>query len=188
MVEIKGTVLSDSIEAVKKRTGYDSYKKILALLSYDARKLFGISEIVYSDLYPLDLFIEFLSADIKITTEGDEKVLITRSEEMFEKQLRGIYKIFIKIGSPEFVIKKITSTHKYYFRGVTIETLLFEKNKARIKYSGFEMHHHLIEYAIIGFYKKALELSGAKKINCKCLTKIIEGKGFSEIELIWSNR
>jgi len=188
MVEIKGSVLSDSISSVKKRSGDQAFNKILALLSNDTKKIFESSEILFTNWYPLDAFTEFLAADLKITANGDEKVLIERSEALIEKQLRGIYKIFVRIGSPDFLISRISNTQASYFRGVKVEGNMMEKGRARIKYIGFEKHHRLMEYAIIGFYKKALEISGAKNINYMIIDPIEDGKGFCEIEITWDKK
>jgi hypothetical protein len=38
-------------------------------------------------------------------------VLIGRSEKVIEGQLHGIYRVFVKLGSPEFVIKRISAVH-----------------------------------------------------------------------------
>jgi len=188
MVEIKGSAISDSISSVKNRSGEKEYNKILDLLSIDTRKLFEDAEILFTSWYPLDAFTEFLAADIKTTADGDENVLIERSEAVIEKQLRGIYKIFVKIGSPEFVLNRMSNAHQSYFRGVVIDVTMIDKGKAIIKYTGFDMNHRLIEYAIIGFYKKALEISGAKNVNYKNIASIKEGKGFFELELTWTNK
>ena len=82
----------------------------------------------------------------------------------------------------------MSSAHQSYFKGVVVDVSMIEKGKALMKYTGFEKHHHLIGYAIIGFYKKALEISGAKNIGYKYITPIEKGTGFCEIELTWTNK
>jgi len=41
-------------------------------------------------------------------------------------------------------------------------------------------------FTIIGFFNKALELSGAKEIQVYFPTPIEEGKAYSELSLTWS--
>jgi len=136
----------------------------------------------------LDVFVRFLELDIKLTAGGNENELIKRSEALIEKQLRGIFKVFVKLGSPQFVLSQISIVHKTYFRGVTIEITMEDQNKAIIKYTGFEKQHRLIGLSIIGFYRKALEISGAKKVEAKYTTSIEEGKGFCELVITWANK
>ncbi len=185
MIEIKGSVINDAIIAIKKRSGDKIYNKIISLLDEQSKKLFT-SEIFASEWFPLDSFIKFLELDIKLSINGNEKVLEFRAEDLIEKQLNGIYKSFVKYGSPEFVIDNCISVmHKSYFNGVSIEKKMEGLNKARIKYIGFEKRHRLIEYCIIGFYKKALKVSRAKNIRAEFITSIEENKGYCELEISW---
>ena len=112
--------------------------------------------------------------------------MITRgSEVVIEKQLRGIYKAFVKLGSPEFVIKRIAAVHATYFQGVPIEVNLQGSGKAVVRYTGFEKQHRIMGFAIIGFFKKALEISGAKDVVLRFTTPIEEGKEFAELSISW---
>jgi hypothetical protein len=188
MVEIKGSVINDSINAVKLRSGEEMFKKILDQLNTNTRKIFERPIISHTDWYPLDAFLQYLEADLKLTANGDENELIKRSEELIEKQLRGIYKVFVKLGSPEFIINRVSLSQHHYLKGLTIESNLIEPEKARVKYIGFEKQHSLIGFSIIGYYKKALEISGAKNVKVSYITKIEEGKGFCELEIEWARK
>ncbi len=185
MVEIKGSVVSDTFNAVKKRSGDQVFNDIISQLDVQSKKTFD-NMILATEWYSLDSFINFLELDIKLTSEGNEKILEIRSEELLDKQLNGIYKSFVKFGYPEFVIDNCVSVmHKGYFNAVSIEKEMEGSNKVLIKYIGFEKQHRLIGYSIIGFYKKALELSGAKNIQTKYLTLIEEDKGYCDLEITW---
>lgn len=188
MIEIKGSVINDSVNAVKSRSGEEMYKKILEQLNPDTRRIFETSIISHTHWYPLDAFLLYLEADLKLTAKGDENELIKRSEELIEKQLRGIYKVFVKFGSPEFIINRVSLSQQHYLKGLIIESDLIEPEKARVKYTGFEKQHRLIGFSIIGYYKKALEMSGAKNVKIKYITAIEEGKGFCELELEWTKK
>jgi len=58
--------------------------------------------------------------------------------------------------------------------------------KAVVRYSGFEKQHRIMGFAIIGFFKKALEISGAKDVVLRFTVPIEEGKAFSELSISWS--
>ncbi len=188
MIEIKGSVINDSINAVKLRSGEETFKKILDSLNADTRKIFESEIIFHTNWYPLEAFLQYLEADLKLTANGNENELIERSEQLIEKQLKGIYKVFVKLGSPEFIINRVSLSQMHYLKGLTIESNMLGPEKARVKYTGFEKQHRLIGFSIIGYYKKALEISGAKNIQIKYITTIEEGKGFCELELEWTNK
>ena len=58
--------------------------------------------------------------------------------------------------------------------------------KAVVKYTGFEKQHRIMGFAIMGFFKKALEISGAKNVILCFTVPIEEGKVFSELSISWS--
>jgi len=102
MAEIKGTALNDTIKGIKERYGDQTYKNIVDQLKGETRTLFERSHILPSSWYSLDAFVEFLEMYLKVAVQGNEQELIKRSEVLIKRQLSGIYKWFVKLGSPEF--------------------------------------------------------------------------------------
>ena len=128
--------------------------------------------------------MELLESDIRETAAGDREVLIQRSEKVIERQLRGLYKMFVKLGSPGFVITRISAVHSTYFRGVNIIPEV-ERSSALIKYVGFQKHHEILGYVIIGFFRKALEISGAQDVVLNFTIPISQGGPYSELTISW---
>ncbi len=188
MVEVKGTVVIDSVNSVKSRNGEQVYNTIVGQLTGDTRSLFEKTNLLPFSWYPLDAFVEFLEADLKATAQGNEKELIKRSEVIIEKQLGGIYKMFIKFGSPRFVLNRLSAVHQTYFRGVAAEVSFPSEGKAIIKYTGFAKTHRLIGLSIIGFYRRAMEISGAKDLKCEFTVPIEAEKGYCELTLSWTGK
>jgi hypothetical protein len=185
VAQIKGTAILDSLAAIRARSGEEELKSIVGGLGDDAKRLFE-RPVYPATWYPLDLFVEFLEADVNQTAGGNREVLITRSEKVIEKQLHGIYKMFVKLGSPEFIIKRIAVVHSTYFQGVKILTEFQETKRATIKYFGFAKNQQIMEYAIIGFYRKALEISGAKDVQARFTQSIANGSDFATLTITWS--
>jgi hypothetical protein len=184
MVQIKGSAIKETIAQIRRRSGDAAFQKILGLLDEETRKIFE-GEIFSSTWYPLDLFTRFLEVEIRVLADGNEEMVTRGSEAVIERQLRGIYKAFVKLGSPEFVIKRIAAVHATYFQGVPIDVKLEGNNRALVKYAGFEKQHRIMGFAIVGFFKKALEISGAKDVVIRFSTPIEEGKGYSELSIAW---
>jgi hypothetical protein len=185
MVQIKGSAIQETINQIKHRSGEEAFQKILGLLDEESRNVFK-NGIYSSTWYSLDLFARFLELEIRVLADGKEEMVTRGSEVVIERQLRGIYKAFVKLGSPEFVIKRIAAVHETYFQGVPIDVQLSGHGKAMIKYTGFERQHRIMGFAIIGFFKKALEISGAKDVVIYFATPIEEGKGYAELSISWS--
>jgi hypothetical protein len=185
MVQIKGSAIKETIEQIKSRAGEAAFQKILGLLDDETRKVLE-GQIFSSTWYSLDLFTRFLEIEIKVLADGNEEMVTRGSEAVIERQLRGIYKAFVKLGSPEFVIKRIAAVHATYFQGVPIEVQLHGHGRAIVKYTGFEKQHRIMGFAIVGFFKKALEISGAKDVAIHFSVPIEDGKGNSELSIAWS--
>jgi hypothetical protein len=183
MAEIKGTVLLDTLAAIKVRAGEKELAKIVERLSGEARAVFE-GPLYSSTWYSLDAFAEFLEADIQETANGDREVLSKRSEKVVEGQLSGIYRIFVKVGTPGFVITRISAIHATYFKGVQIIPEI-EEHQATIKYVGFQKQHEIMQPVIIGFFRKALELCGAKEVGLDFTVPIAQGREYSELTISW---
>ena len=185
MVQIKGATIRETVTQIKTRAGDQAFQKVLGLLDEPTRKIFE-GEIFSSSWYPLDNFVRFLEVEIRVLANGREEVITRGAEAVNERQLQGMYKAFVKEGSPEYVIERIAAVHATYFQGVAVDVQLPESRKALIKYTGFEKQHRIMGFAIIGFFNKALELSGAKDAVIYFTTPIEEGRGYAELSIAWS--
>ena len=123
MVQIKGTALKEAVEQVKAHAGLDAFENILRQLDAESRKIIE-SDLVSSNWYALDHFARFLEVQNRVLAGGKEEMIIRGAEAANERQLRGVYKAFVKVGSPEFVIERLAAVHATYFQGVTIEVQL----------------------------------------------------------------
>jgi hypothetical protein len=185
MLHIKGTAVLDTMQAIQTRAGDEELDKILAQLDEKTRKELQ-PPISPSSWYSCDAFALFLEADVRETAGGNEEVLVKRAEAVIEKQLSGIYKMFVRLGSPEFVIRRIAAVHSTYFDGVQIIPEIKGPNSATIQYVGFSPHHRIMGFVILGFFKKALEISGAKGVDVHFTVPIQAGEKFCELALLWN--
>jgi hypothetical protein len=184
MVEIKGSVVLDSVTGIIRRDGERGYQEMVAQLDAETKKLFQTT-ISASSWYSLDLFLRFVALELRRTAGGDEQVLVARSEKVVERQLRGMYKIFVKLGSPEFLMKRIAAVHMTYFTGVKMEFTTSGPRGAVVRFTGFAPEHRLIGFTLIGFFRKALELSGAKECDVRFTKRIEDAQGYAELTVNW---
>lgn len=174
----------DALGAIQARAGDAETAKIIGNLNAESRALFA-HPIQASNWYPLDAFVELLEVSIRDVAGGDRSILAKRSEQVVERQLRGIYKIFVRFGSPGFIVSRISAVHLTYFRGVEILPEI-SANRATIKYVGFEKHHAIMEQTILGFFRKALQLSGAQSVVLNFTVPISQGQSYSELQITWA--
>ncbi len=183
MAEIKGMAVRDTLRSIVARLGREGLDVLLEAAGEDARALFT-EQVSVSAWYPLDAYASLLEAEVR-AEGGDPGGLMARAEKVIEKQLSGVYRVFVRLGSPEFLVKRISAAHETYFRGVGIELLACEKGRAAIRYTGFTQRHRVMEYVIVSFYRKALELAGARDARAQVTKSVSLGGGVSEVEMTW---
>lgn len=163
-MKIKGTTLLDCIAAAKRREGEQRYAAILGLLTPEFRSVFE-GEIYDTSWYSLDAFVSFLEAGLCYTGE-DPTVLTRRAEALIERQLNGIYRVFVNLRDPAYIVQRVATIHRVYFSGTSVEVATGEHH-AVIRYVGFQARHWLFDHTLIGFYRKALDMCGARDIVAK---------------------
>lgn len=182
-VNVKGRALLDTVDSIRHRIGDASLDRLISSLDDAAQRMLR-GRIVVSDWYPLDVMTALMKADVKTFDGGNESVIVGRTEAVIDKQLRGVYRIFVRIGSPESVIKRIAAIHENYFENVRVEREFLAERRAAVRYIGFERQHAIIEHAIIGFYRKALEISGARRVSARFTIPVGSG-ATAALEISW---
>ena len=148
-------------------------------------RLHGTDQGVRKSRNPLDLFTRFLEIEIRVLADRQEETVSRGSEAVIEPQFRGFYKAFVKLVSPEFVVKRVAAVYATYFPGVPIDVQLQENNARSSSTLAFEKQHRIMGFAIVGFLKKPLQISGAKDVVIYFSTPIEEGQGYSELSIAW---
>ncbi len=183
VVSIKGLVILDSMQSLKERNGEHKCLEVIESLEEDDRRILA-GTILSSSWYPLDVFVRFLAADLNATAGGDAKVLVARTEQVVGKQLRGVYRVFVRLSSVESVIQRLNAVHRSYFQGVTIATERVAKNHFVVTYTGFEPQHRMMRNVIVGFFRKTLSLCGAKQVEVRFTTPVTESRVWN-LDLTW---
>lgn len=182
---VKGRVLIDAVAVARELRGQTAVDALVATLDAEAQEVLR-GTLLANDWCPLDVLTSFMAASVRMHNGGDESVIVARSERVVEQQLGGIYRIFIRLGSPEFIVKRLGAIHQTYFEHVRVSPSFAEERRARVRYTGFQPQHRLMEHAIVGFYRKALQLSGAKDVTATIATPLSAGRGILEVEIAWS--
>lgn len=186
MVKIKGSPIADTFDSIRTKFGDEGVQQILDALSDESRLVLGTGNVLASSWYSLDAFAELLEVEINTFYKGDRTALIGLSEKVVERQLKGIYRVFLRlIVSPETIVGKITNMNNTYFQGISGKARLVAPQTFISRYEGFQINHQIIEYVIHGYFRAALRLCGAKNINTNFSTPIKAGKPFCEITISW---
>jgi hypothetical protein len=184
MVEIKGIPIIDSLEAVRRRDGQEALDRITQQLDGDAKRLME-AKLLPNAWYSLDAFAKFLEVDVRLTAGGNESLLVGRAEAVVEHQLRGVYKVFARLSSPHSILKRLATIHSTYFRNAEVRFESTGERQAIVEYGGFMSQHRIMRPVLVGFYRKALEVCGAKAASVSFLPPGPDGAPSWALRLTW---
>lgn len=182
-VQLKGSAILDTTRPVQAKLGEKVYDHIVSLLDERWQPIFR-SPILASEWYPLEAYTSFLATAIQELDGGEESQQLERSERVFERHLKGIYRSFVS-GTPEAIVRRISVVHNTYFKGVKIHVRSIAAREGIIEYEGFQPVHRLIGYAIQAFYRVALRMSGAQKVETEFTIPIEAGFLYSQLTVTW---
>jgi hypothetical protein len=187
MVEIKAIVVQGTADVLREHLGERRHQEVLDRLKGEARALFRdrLPALQPMAWVELDTFAQFLEEYVAISEGGRGERLVEYAEEVVERQLTTIYRVYVKLCRPESLIAKAAAMASTYFRGVRVEGSLQEKGRATVRYVGFQKQHHLVGVAIVGFWQKALRLCGAKDVQAVFTQPIEAGEAYAELSIAW---
>ena len=173
-MEIKGTAIVTIPIFVEEKFGKDGFDKWINLLTPDARKTF--TQGVYPAFwYPIkEILVEPTQIICDLFYNGDQHGAWECGQFSAENALRGVYAIFIKLGSPAFLIKSSKLVLEKYFRPVETRILQEGPNKSSMELK-FPESYDIMELRIGGWIQSALEISGCKSPLVEIKQSIVSG-------------
>jgi hypothetical protein len=184
-MQVKGTALRTTRDFVK-TVFPGSYDKWLDSLSPDSKRLFS-STIDATAWYP---FKEGYSVPIgkivDICFNHDRK---TGGDQLgswsAEVGLKGFYKVFLLIASPQFLLQRASKIFTTYYEPSEVEASIIGSNDAILRITKFEDIDEAVEYRIAGWTRKALELANCREPSYVIKKALSKGDNATEIHFHW---
>ncbi|MFC1678197.1 hypothetical protein ACFLZ9_00490 [Patescibacteria group bacterium] len=185
MMEVKGGAIKDTPEFIKENFGEDAYHAWLDSLSDASKKIFT-SQILVSAWYPIEpADIEPNKKIIELFYRGDPRGAKEVGRYAADKILTGIYKAFVKLGSPSFIISKASAIMVTFYKPSKLEIKEKSEKHVIVRITEFEQMTEILEYNFAGFMERALEICGCKNVEIKIITSLAKGGPYSEFESTW---
>jgi len=189
MVYVKAVNLRSSIQFITEKFGEDNFNAMVNTLSDADKSVVTDQNLLVNQWIPLDLWVRFFDAIIRELCGGDESIMFEAAKHNANKELNTLYKVFIKMASPEFIVKSSGIIVKTYLKSddkkIEVKATEIERNKFDLKIYGLEAKHRLFKLGILGWSKTALELSGAKNVTMDYTKSFEEEKGCFSIIVAW---
>lgn len=161
-MKVKGTAVK-TLSAYIKTKYPDNYYDWLELLSDEARTIVS-NPILATHWYDLETAIlEPTQHAAKLFFDNDFiKASYQLGKYSSAVALKGIYKIFIKVSSPNFIISRAVNMMDTYYKPGKIEVEKFPEKKVKLIFSEFTKGSEMVFYRIAGWAVNTFEA-----INCK---------------------
>jgi len=184
-MQVKGTGIKTTKEFVKFHFA-DEYTNWINSLPIKSKKLYLVNT-QFASWFPIqEAYIDPLDKIIELFYNGNHKEganAIGRFSADYA--LKGIYKVFLLIASPQFLMKRASKIITTYYE--PCEILISENGNKSIVLSifKFDQINEALEYRIGAWCQRALELAHCKNVNYKIQKSLTKKDSVTEINFNW---
>lgn len=182
---VKGTAVKSIQEYVQTKHAA-KYDEWLCTMPDSARNIMA-KPVFVSDWYPVkDAAIEPTVAIGKVLYAGDaQKAGWETGRYSSETALSGIYKIFVKMATPQFIIGRAGKILPSYYDPSEIAVKETGPRHVVLNISRLPLNHEVLEARILGWIERALEITGCKNVKIQTTKSMAKGDPITELMITW---
>lgn len=185
-MHVKGTAVKSIQDYVQTKHG-DKYAEWLKAMPEVSRII--MSKPVYvSDWYSVkDAAVEPTIALGKVVFSGDVvKAGWETGRYSSEIALNGVYKVFVKMATPQFIIGRSGKILPSYYDPSDLEVKETGAKHVVLNISKLPMNHEVLEARIFGWIQKALEVCGCKNVQINPTSSMTKGDSITQLMITWN--
>jgi hypothetical protein len=183
-MEVKGTAVRSTPLYVRQRFG-SRFDEWLDSLPPASREIIG-NKISTNDWYSLnDALVVPTQKVCDIFYDGEARAAWELGRFSAEYALWGLYRLFVRIGSPTYLIKRAGEIFGTYFRPSKITVEVETHNRALLTIEEFPEMVEVIEFRIGGWLERALEISGCSDVQSRIEKSLTRGDSVTEFVGEW---
>jgi len=171
MLQVRGAALYARRKWVIEHHGQAALDEVIPQLGAYGRMLMR-SEIDKHAWYNYPLFIELGEVLDRRFGKGDLTLNIELGRWGAKVNTPNIFRMFIKLGSPEWVMNRAAKLWREHFSEGTV-TVTHSKSEfggvAELEIPDWPVPHLALSYAVLGFAIAAIEMSGASSVRGELL-------------------
>lgn len=174
MAKVKGTALKASLAFLEAKLGREKARSVVRKLPDLDRQILE-SAILQSNWYEFSLLTKLMDA------AAPEMILDTPRSLAWEmgrfsadQGLRGLYRIFLHVADPHFVIRKSSQLFATYYDSGEMTAERVENREAVLCLRKFNEPSKAFCDRLCGFMEKTMELSGCDNVSLthpKCMAR-----------------
>lgn len=185
-MEVKGTAVKSIKEFVETRFKND-YQKWLKAMPEESQQIIN-GGIFANNWYPMKAAaVEPTMALAKVFYNNDFRQAATESGRYSaEVGLKGVYKIFVMIAKPEYIMQRAGRVFTSYYSPSDISVVNSHPKGLTLHITKFPEPESVIEYRIAGWCERALEFTNCKNVRAKITKSLANGDNVTEIVITWN--
>ncbi len=185
-MEVKGTAVKSIKEYVEKK--YKSqYTDWIQSMPESSQKIMS-DAIFANNWYSMkDGAVEPTLAIAKLFYRNNiQKAALEAGRFSAEQGLKGVYKIFVRVASPNYIMERAGRVFTSYYSPSDITVLDKHDKGLTIHITKFPEPEEVIEYRIAGWCEKALEFTNCKDVKSNITKSLAKGDNLTEIVITWN--
>ncbi len=184
MAKVKGTAVQSSLRYVRERFGDESLGRVLAALpAEDRRALEG--GVLASSWYDVATFLRFMVEAERQLGAQEKDVVRRMGRASCDYGITTVYKVFFKIGSPEFIIGRAARVFSSYYDTGELRIAESGPGRAVAELTGFEGGAPQFCERIFGWMQRTLERAGAANLRSRHEVCVHRGGAVCRFEGDW---
>jgi len=188
MMQVKGSALASMPKYVRKQFGKEGLELWYSKLAPQTRIVFE-KTLKESAWYPLrDMIVAPTSVICQLFFNWDFKGAWDLGRYSADYGLRGIYRLFVKFGSPEFLINKAGTILPTYYIPSSIEVVENGSGIAVVRITQFPEIDKILEYRIGGWMESALEICGCFNVKVVIGKSLTRNAPYTEYNVSWEDK
>lgn len=184
-MEIKGTAVQ-SVKTYVKTHHPEHFQQWISMLPEGSRQIF-VNSITVSDWLPaMTALITPTEMVGKLLYKNDvKKGAWELGRYSAETALTGVYKVFLLIASPSYIIGRASKVFATYYRPLEMEVV--EKTDKKVVMHMFKCDHRcdIVSWRIGGWVEKALEMCGGKNVQVHIRSFTKDEENVTEFLITW---
>lgn len=184
MAQVKGTAVQSSLRYVRERFGEGPFARVIEALPEGDRAAFGHG-VLASSWYAMDALLRFMQEAERQLGAQEPDVVRRMGRASCDYGVTGVYKIFFKVGSPEFIIARAARVFASYYDTGALKVVESGAGRAVVELTGLEGGAPQFCERIYGWMQRTLELAGAKNLRSAHSACVHRGDATCRFEGSW---
>jgi hypothetical protein len=184
--QIKGNLLGRRAWYVRERWGQAALAALTAAVPAEARKFLLDAPPLAFAWYPFGVMMDIDRAIVDGPMGGELGLMTEFGSAIAKHDLPLLYKVLFKVGSPTFIVRRLNLVAKQYIRESTVSVEVPADGNAVATLGGRRFPMYFCTYGVSGWFRAALELSGARSPNVEHATCLHRGQAACTWRLAWS--